>query len=241
MSGKWYTDEFNIEVVRQLTTRDYSVADVARRLGITTHSLAALRAKFDKPDVVRRPELDDFVITGCRHIKHRHLRTDARVYRVEHASAHHVGRDVIAYEQIVRRRAGGALRSVFRFIFQGDGFSVWAGFCLCWQGGAMAHGRSSLLRIIECSAMVLMGMQKRATRCADWVSASCLCCLFVATVGFPSRIARTLPPPTQVVPTTAMSPGSAAWQSSGCLAGYRNRPREPRAARHAGSAREPRA
>ncbi len=58
MSGKRYTDEFKIEAVKQVTERGHSVADVAQRLGITTHSLYAWRAKFGKPDVVRQVELD---------------------------------------------------------------------------------------------------------------------------------------------------------------------------------------
>ena len=41
MSGRRYTDEFKIEAVRQVTDRGYSVAEVADRLGITTHSLYA--------------------------------------------------------------------------------------------------------------------------------------------------------------------------------------------------------
>jgi len=41
MSGKRYTDEFKIEAVRQVTDRGYSVAEVADRLGVTTHSLYA--------------------------------------------------------------------------------------------------------------------------------------------------------------------------------------------------------
>jgi len=40
-SGKRYTDEFKIEAVKQVTERGYSVADVAERLGTTTHSLYA--------------------------------------------------------------------------------------------------------------------------------------------------------------------------------------------------------
>ncbi|MCY0389992.1 IS3 family transposase [Robbsia sp. Bb-Pol-6] len=58
MSGKRYTDEFKIEAVKQVTERGHSVADVAQRLGITTHSLYAWRARFEKPDVVRQAELD---------------------------------------------------------------------------------------------------------------------------------------------------------------------------------------
>ncbi len=38
-SGKRYTEEFKVEAVKQMTERGYSVADVAERLGTTTHSL----------------------------------------------------------------------------------------------------------------------------------------------------------------------------------------------------------
>ena len=40
-SSKRYTEEFKIEAVKQVTERGYSVADVAKRLGTTTHSLYA--------------------------------------------------------------------------------------------------------------------------------------------------------------------------------------------------------
>lgn len=38
MSGKRYTEEFRIAAVKQLTEGGHSVADVARRLGVTTKS-----------------------------------------------------------------------------------------------------------------------------------------------------------------------------------------------------------
>ena len=41
MSSKRYTEEFKKEAVKQITDRGYSVADVAQRLGTTTHSLYA--------------------------------------------------------------------------------------------------------------------------------------------------------------------------------------------------------
>lgn len=41
MSNKRYTEDFKREAVRQVTERGYSVADVATRLGTTTHSLYA--------------------------------------------------------------------------------------------------------------------------------------------------------------------------------------------------------
>ncbi len=42
MSGKRYPEEFKIEAVKQVVDRGYSVASVATRLDITTHSLYAL-------------------------------------------------------------------------------------------------------------------------------------------------------------------------------------------------------
>ena len=39
MSGKRYTEEFKVEAVKQVTDRGYSIADVAKRLGVTTKSL----------------------------------------------------------------------------------------------------------------------------------------------------------------------------------------------------------
>ena len=39
ISSKRYTEEFKIEAVKQVTERGYSVAEVAERLGTTTHSL----------------------------------------------------------------------------------------------------------------------------------------------------------------------------------------------------------
>lgn len=41
MSSKRYTDQFKMEAVRQVTDRDFKVAEVAERLGVTTHSLYA--------------------------------------------------------------------------------------------------------------------------------------------------------------------------------------------------------
>lgn len=58
MSSKRYTDEFKIEAVRQVTDRGFKVAEVAERLGVTTHSLYGWIRKFGKPGVVQRAELD---------------------------------------------------------------------------------------------------------------------------------------------------------------------------------------
>ena len=49
MSKKRYTEEFKKEAVKQVTERGYSVADVAQRLGTTTHSLYAWLKKYGEP------------------------------------------------------------------------------------------------------------------------------------------------------------------------------------------------
>lgn len=54
MSGKRYTDEFKIEAVRQVTEHGRPVAEVAQRLGITSHSLYAWKNAFSKPTIVQR-------------------------------------------------------------------------------------------------------------------------------------------------------------------------------------------
>lgn len=46
MSKKRYPDEFKIEAVKQVTDNGYSVAEVAGRLGVTTHSLYAWIKRF---------------------------------------------------------------------------------------------------------------------------------------------------------------------------------------------------
>lgn len=39
MKSKRYPEEFKVEAVKQVTERGYSVAEVASRLGTTTHSI----------------------------------------------------------------------------------------------------------------------------------------------------------------------------------------------------------
>lgn len=46
MSGKRYTEEFKIEAVRQVTEKGYTIAEVADRLGTTTHSIYAWIKKY---------------------------------------------------------------------------------------------------------------------------------------------------------------------------------------------------
>ena len=53
MSGKRYPEEFKTEAVKQVVDRGYSVASVATRLDITTHSLYAWIKKYG-PDTGSR-------------------------------------------------------------------------------------------------------------------------------------------------------------------------------------------
>lgn len=46
MSGKRYTEEFKKETVKQIIEEEYSVSSVARRLGVSSHSLYAWRKKY---------------------------------------------------------------------------------------------------------------------------------------------------------------------------------------------------
>lgn len=59
VSAKRYTDEFKTEAVRQVVEHGRSVAEVAERLGITTHSLYVWKRQFGKTDLVRRVEQDE--------------------------------------------------------------------------------------------------------------------------------------------------------------------------------------
>ena len=59
-SGKRYTEEFRIEAVKQVTERGYSVAEVAERLGTTTHSLYAWLKRYgkDSPQQSNRADIE---------------------------------------------------------------------------------------------------------------------------------------------------------------------------------------
>ena len=53
MSGKRYPDEFKIEAVKQITDRGYSTVDVAKRLGVSQHSLYQWVKEFGVPEPER--------------------------------------------------------------------------------------------------------------------------------------------------------------------------------------------
>ncbi len=62
MGDKRYPDDFSIEAVRQVAVRDHSVAEVASRLDMSTHSLYAWKMKYG-PDAPESPGY----WTGCRY------------------------------------------------------------------------------------------------------------------------------------------------------------------------------
>ena len=59
MKSKRYTEEFKIEAVKQVTERGYSVAEVAKRLGTTTHSLYAWLKRYEVPQPRQANRVDD--------------------------------------------------------------------------------------------------------------------------------------------------------------------------------------
>ena len=59
-SSKRYPEEFKIEAVKQVTEKGHSVAEVAARLGTTTHSLYAWIKRYD-PQQPKSTESDDAV------------------------------------------------------------------------------------------------------------------------------------------------------------------------------------
>lgn len=58
MSSKRYPEEFKIEAVKQVTERGHNVAEVATRLGVTTHSLYAWLKKYGTRSVEYQAERD---------------------------------------------------------------------------------------------------------------------------------------------------------------------------------------
>ena len=58
MSGKRYPEEFKTEAVKQVVDRGYSVASVATRLDITTHSLYAWIKKYGSDSSTNKEQSD---------------------------------------------------------------------------------------------------------------------------------------------------------------------------------------
>ena len=59
MSGKRYQEEFKIEAVKQVTERGYSIAEVADRLGTTTHSMYAWLKKYGEQAPAQSTKSDE--------------------------------------------------------------------------------------------------------------------------------------------------------------------------------------
>ena len=58
MSRKRYPEEFKVEAVKQVVDRGHSVAEVAGRLGMTTHSLYAWIKKYGPDKAQHRADTD---------------------------------------------------------------------------------------------------------------------------------------------------------------------------------------
>ena len=59
MSGQRYPEEFKIEAVKQVTDRGHSVADVAERLGVTSHSIYNWMRKYGPNAAEHKAKSDD--------------------------------------------------------------------------------------------------------------------------------------------------------------------------------------
>ncbi len=59
MSRQRYPEEFKVEAVKQVVDRGHSVADVAGRLGMTTHSLYAWIKKYGPDSAEHNAKADD--------------------------------------------------------------------------------------------------------------------------------------------------------------------------------------
>ena len=59
MSSKQYTEEFKIEAVKQVKERGYSVAEVANRLGTTSHSMYSWLKRYGQQSSHQANRVDD--------------------------------------------------------------------------------------------------------------------------------------------------------------------------------------
>lgn len=53
MSTRRFTEEFKVEAVKQVTERGYPVAEVSKRLGVSTHSLYQWVRQYKVPESER--------------------------------------------------------------------------------------------------------------------------------------------------------------------------------------------
>lgn len=54
MSGKRYTEEFNVASVKQVVERGHPAAEVAERLGVSIHSIYVWTKRYGVPDAERK-------------------------------------------------------------------------------------------------------------------------------------------------------------------------------------------
>ncbi|TCV66199.1 transposase [Pseudomonas fluorescens] len=71
MSNPRYPKEFKIQAVNQVTEKKLPVADVAARLGVSTHSLFAWIKRYRKPQTERQQDDD-------QHVELRRLRAELK-------------------------------------------------------------------------------------------------------------------------------------------------------------------
>jgi len=71
MSNPRYPEEFKIQAVNQVTEKTLPVADVAARLGVSTHSLYAWLKRYSKPQAERQQDDD-------QHTEMRRLRAELK-------------------------------------------------------------------------------------------------------------------------------------------------------------------
>ncbi|EGO7482636.1 IS3 family transposase [Escherichia coli] len=111
MSGKRYPEEFKIEAVKQVVDRGYSVASVATRLDITTHSLYAWIKKYG-PDSSANKEQSD---------------AQAEIRRLQKELKR------VTDERDILKKAGGVLRKAvrLRYAFIRDNTCCWPVRLLC--------------------------------------------------------------------------------------------------------------
>lgn len=89
MSNPRYPEEFKIQAVNQVTEKKLPVADVAPRLGVSTHSLYAWIKRYSKPQEERQQDDDQYaelrrlraelkLVTEERDILKNELKSDGR-------------------------------------------------------------------------------------------------------------------------------------------------------------------
>ncbi|EPO7655000.1 IS3 family transposase [Enterobacter hormaechei] len=112
MSGKRYPEEFKTEAVKQVVDRGYSVASVATRLDITTHSLYAWIKKYG-PDSSTNKEQSD---------------AQAEIRRLQKELKR------VTDERDIFKKSRGVLRKAvrLRYAFIRDNTCCWPVRLLCW-------------------------------------------------------------------------------------------------------------